>query len=173
MDFFLGWLMVLISLPLLSYYGRPLQHWIISHNATQTLAWMISLSILGLIIVTLFWLTKNHHSIPYRHLLWLLAIFIVLPLMLDRVEERFHFINFGLLGILSILVYRPVPALIICFMASGGDEILQYYLPDRVGDWRDVGFNILASFAAAIFTLLNLSQPITSGPEQKDSNESI
>ena len=79
------------------------------------------------------------------------TLFLIVPLLLERVEERMHFLTFGLFGALSMALFAPRYAFIICLLGAGGDELLQFYLPDRVGDWRDVAFNALASFGAAIF----------------------
>lgn len=70
------------------------------------------------------------------------------------IEERVHFIVFGSFGFLSMLIFSPKIAITVCISISVLDEGLQWYLPDRVGDWFDVGINILASVAGAFFTFI-------------------
>ena len=42
----------------------------------------------------------------------------------------------------------------ICLVVSGGDELFQWVLPDRVGDWRDVAMNIAACLLGAAVALI-------------------
>ena len=78
------------------------------------------------------------------HLSWALALFGLLPLTLPAVEERLHFLVFGAFGLASGRAFPIWLALLLGTTAAGLDELLQWALPDRVGDWRDVGFNLLA-----------------------------
>lgn len=87
--------------------------------------------------------------------MWFMPLFLIVPMLLERVEERLHFLTFGIFGALSILLFSPRLAFIVCLLGSAGDEVLQFYLPDRVGDWRDVAMNSLASLGAAYFVYLS------------------
>ncbi len=100
-------------------------------------------------------------SIPYVHLFWFAVVFLVLPLFLERVEERLHFLTFGLFGAFSMLLFKPRYALMMCILFSGADELLQFFLADRVGDWRDVGMNCLASLGAGMFVWITMIKPAT------------
>lgn len=67
-------------------------------------------------------------------------------------EERIHLVQFGLLGLLACSslrgrttsfwrwIWRPV---LFVFLVGGADEVLQWFLPDRVCDLRDILFNTL------------------------------
>lgn len=66
------------------------------------------------------------------------------PFFFPLVEERVHFIVFGLFGFVSMVVFPPRVAWVVCLAMAGGDELLQWWLPDRVGDWRDVAVNSVA-----------------------------
>ena len=74
------------------------------------------------------------------------------------IEERFHFIIFGLFGYLSSTVFPVKITFSICISISVLDEALQWYLPDRVGDLFDVAVNTLASVAGASFSYISWKQ---------------
>ena len=51
--------------------------------------------------------------------------------------------------------YDLLPWAIISVLALAmGDELLQHFLPSRVGDWRDVGFNALAASGGLLLALV-------------------
>ena len=68
---------------------------------------------------------------------------------LDVWAERVHFIQYGLLGLLVSRAYKISSfniLLVYClFIMSVGlvDEIIQWFLPNRYGDIRDVVMNSL------------------------------
>ena len=86
----------------------------------------------------------------------LLQIFVPIAIMaavayqLHIPEERIHFLEYGLLGILvqrtalqSTWVQLSLCSIFVVFVGVG-DELIQWWLPNRVGDLRDVGMNALA-----------------------------
>ena len=85
-------------------------------------------------------------------------------------EERFHFLEYGLLG---LLVHRAgsrgVPfllLLLLTILAGAVDEAIQYLLPDRVGELRDVALNSGGGLAGlcAGHLLRRPRQSISPGP---------
>jgi hypothetical protein len=71
----------------------------------------------------------------------------VIVLVLDRPEERLHFVTFGFYGFFTAALFAArslLLALVLVALFSGLDELYQWWLPDRVGDWRDVAMNMLA-----------------------------
>ncbi len=89
------------------------------------------------------------------------AIFILLAVRLS-LPERSHLLEFG---VLAVLVYEALAeryeqtqkpelpalwAILICSLAGLLDEGLQYLLPERVFDWEDIAFNLLAISTATI-----------------------
>ena len=114
--FAVAWLMLLVSVPLLSVYGRDLQQLLARHSTSQQLAWAIPL-------------------------------FLIAPHFLPIVEERVHFIVFGLLGFFTLKLFPPALAYALCLLMAMADEGLQWFLPDRVGDLRDVAVNLVAAWA--------------------------
>lgn len=81
---------------------------------------------------------------------------------LELPEERIHLAQFGALGILACCSYRDdneiigfwlaLPFLFV-FLVGVADEIFQYFLPDRVGDLRDVIINTLGGIWGIILYL--------------------
>ncbi len=143
------WLMLVMLIPLLSVFGRSLQRMVksqISPTALALLFGSVSLFMIGALAI---WFGKHGHRGWFWHLFWVIPLFILFPMTLPIVEERLHFILFGAFGFLSMLVFSPVTALVVSLLGSGLDEALQWALPDRVGDWRDVGFNLLACLGGA------------------------
>lgn len=151
-----AWVISLVCIPLLSINGRSLQAYISSHYSSQQLAIILGTILLLLSLKAVLFQIKNHGLQRLWHLLWFIPLFVVFPYFIPIVEERLHFIVFGLYGYLSMLVLPGFTAYIACLLLGVGDELLQWALPDRVGDWRDIQFNLLAAFAAARFAQLSL-----------------
>ena len=145
------WILTGVTILVLSVIGRSLQYWVAETIGYGLAAWILGLSMLVGIGLLISRVLKDNERPPWVHLVWFVPLFLIVPLFLERVEERMHFLTFGLFGALSMALFAPRYAFIICLLGAGGDELLQLYLPDRVGDWRDVAFNALASFGAAIF----------------------
>lgn len=145
------WFSILVFIVLLSIYGRPLQYLIADTIGFTAIAWILGLTMLTILSFSLYSLFKLKFRLPWVHLAWFLPLYLVLPLLLERVEERMHFLTFGGFGAASILLFKPRVAFIVCIIGAAGDELLQFYLPDRVGDLRDVAMNCLASLGAAYF----------------------
>lgn len=69
-----------------------------------------------------------------------------LAYLLEKPEERVHFLEYGVLGFLLVRACarggRGVAAALFLAVAAGAvDEFIQLLLPDRVGDMRDVAMN--------------------------------
>ena len=140
----LAWLLTLSTIPALSIYGRRLQTLARENLDTGLLAWLIATPTLLLVFAVLLHQVRHGNYRRLWHLSWALALFGLLPLTLPAVEERLHFLVFGAFGLASGRAFPIGVALLLGTAAAGLDELLQWVLPDRVGDWRDVGFNLLA-----------------------------
>ena len=149
----IAWGASLLAIPMLSIFGRSLQRWV-SESAGGLLAWGIGVSTVALMLLGLAWLWRHQGGKALWHLLWAAPLFAWYPLTMPMVEERIHFIVFGIFGFLSLRVFGLARGLTIAVAASGLDEALQWSLPDRVGDWRDVGMNLLASTGGAAFAVV-------------------
>lgn len=86
--------------------------------------------------------------------------------MLKIPEERIHLLEYGLL---SFLVFRVYPSdwsavfrywqtfLIVSFIGTL-DEIIQYFIPTRVGDVRDIILNIVSGLLGLLLTVILLQR---------------
>ncbi len=127
--------------------------------------WSEHLAVAGLIVVgcTAVGLAIRHRG-RIRALTWLSvfaagAAYVVYLLTVELTPaEKTHFLSYGLL---AFLVYRAMklhfegPAVTmatVCLVAviGLGDEALQYLLPNRVFEWKDVLLNALSGLLATV-----------------------
>lgn len=141
------WLLTLCLIPLLSFYGRSLQALLHSLLQRQSADLLVSLMLLLMTGLFLLWL-RDTRRMRWQFAMLVITVFFLGPLFLERFEERIHFILFGLLGFSSRQIFPYYKALFLSYAVSGLDELWQWWLPDRVGDWRDVFMNMLAGLVA-------------------------
>ena len=100
----------------------------------------------------------------------LFVIGLLYALSFDIAEERIHLIKYGILG---ILVARDnfahfgrrsiLPVVLMGSAVAIADETVQFALPDRVGDLRDVLFGVIGSFwGGAMYIMQNHQQSASS-----------
>ena len=143
-----------LSLPTLSIFGRQLQRWVYDELSKELLGWLlIGLLVVGVGVVIYVLLRLDWRKL--WHLLWLAPIFLWLPwTMSTHPEERLHFLLFGALGWLAPQIMALPWALLALLSLAVGDEVLQYFLPSRVGELRDVGVNVLAASGGLFLALV-------------------
>ncbi|MBW1659676.1 MAG: VanZ family protein [Deltaproteobacteria bacterium] len=80
-------------------------------------------------------------------------------------EERIHIFQYGLLGFLLVTSNREkswkqtfVMAFFVVLLVAGADEVFQAFLPDRVGEIRDVGFGCLGGIWGILIAALTLKR---------------
>lgn len=151
----LAWLLLLASVPLLSLYGRDLQLLIAQYSSSRQLGWVIGAMLLLLSLAALAFVRHHRPASAWRHALWIVPLFVIAPWFISIVEERVHFILFGLFGFFTLLLFPARLAYALCLLLGVADEGLQWALPDRVGDWRDVALNLLAAWAGASLALVS------------------
>ncbi len=145
-----GWLALLALIPLVSVFGRSLQRFAREMVPSGLLAALMLLALAAMVVMMVTWFRRHGGAFSLWHLLWMVPLFLLFPLTLPLVEERLHFLLFGGFGFFSMLLFPPLLALGVLLAGAGLDEVLQWFLPDRVGDWRDVGFNALASVGGGV-----------------------
>ena len=138
----------LVLIPTLSIFGRELQSVVSNNNFNDIAEYVIAAAL----IITSLLVVVVRPSGPFNWPLTIVAmiVFVMIPYQLDRYEERLHFICFGLLGFSAYRAFGIKLAMMLSCSAGMGDEVLQYFLPSRVGDWRDVVMNCFAGLSAAL-----------------------
>lgn len=151
----IAWLLSFLSVPLFSFYGRPLQLYVMKQFSTEDLSFLLGL-VLGSVVILLFVSLLKTRSNPYMyHLAWVAPLAIFFYISLPFVE-KIHIALFGLFGFLSQKLFEQKMAAVACVSISFLDELFQHFLVERVGDWRDVWLNLfsaaLGMFIAFILT---------------------
>lgn len=111
------------------------------------------------------------HKISWQKWIMALIIFCLYAyalVLLKIPEERIHLLEYGLLGFLVFSVYPPARVDFSRYWHSfltGSffgtlDEIIQYFIPNRVGDVRDIILNIVSGLFGLVITAI-LSQKAT------------
>lgn len=149
----IAWAITLLLIPLLSVYGRRLQY-LVRDNFTSTQLAIVFFTLSILLLGLLFrHAVKSQRQNLLLHVIWTAVVFLLLPFAFSNVEERLHFIVFGVFGFFSVKIFGATIAVLVISVVSGLDECLQWLLPDRVGDLRDVGINWLAGIAGCLLAL--------------------
>jgi VanZ family protein len=126
---------------------------------TYAILFLIVSGLIALFSVLVFKLKTKNIS-QYIWLFLISGIYVYFTLRLSPIpEEAAHFVEYGLL---TFFVFRALSHRIrdksvyvttILFVTFAGitDEFLQWLLPSRIWDYRDIGFNVVA---AALFILI-------------------
>jgi hypothetical protein len=122
---------------------------------------------LGFVLIILAIILSGLKKLSGQHEIWIgLGIAAVYGMVMVRVfvtpEERTHLIEYGVVAapIYQALLervrngiqvlYPAIMAIVITTIFGFLDEVIQYLLPSRVYDIRDVGFNALAGVMAVL-----------------------
>lgn len=138
-------LLIYLTLPLMRSVLNFLKETIGRDALGQTLNGLLLLWGIALLVmaIRLGWRIMLHVAIP-------LAIILAASAQLEIPEERFHFLQYGLLGVLVLKTCRVqdwaaiATAAVFVVLVGTGDELIQWALPNRVGDLRDVAMNTVA-----------------------------
>lgn len=138
----------LFLIPALSIFGRELQSAVSKNNLIEIAEYVIGAAL----IATAFLVVAARRSGPvnWQLMLFAIVVFVMAPYQLERYEERLHFICFGLLGLTAYRSFGLRVAVVLTCSAGVGDEVLQHFLPSRVGHWRDVVMNCFAGLSAIL-----------------------
>ena len=107
----------------------------------------LALSILFFLLLSVWIYIKNYKAKQFLLIISPLLLLTYLSLSLDVWVERIHFIEYAVLGLLisRAVNVRTLHGIIYtgCLVTLIGavDEIIQWFLPNRVGDMRDVFMN--------------------------------
>ena len=131
-------------------------------NLVPLIIWLVFI-VFALIFLKSVKLTKK--QLLYFSIVFLFGV--VFSAFMGIAEERMHIFKFGVLGLLVSRdvgnrhgIYSFLIAALIGFSVSSFDETLQYFIPGRVADLRDVMFGIVGSlWGALLYGSLQFSNP--------------
>ena len=137
-------LFIYVSLPFFPAFISTLRGFI-SKELLNLLSLVLSISFFLLLSVWIY--NKKYKAKQFLLIISPLLLLTYLSLSLDVWVERIHFIEYAVLGLLiSRTVDVRTLSRIICIgclitLIGAVDEIIQWFLPNRVGDMRDVFMN--------------------------------
>ena len=129
---------------------RPITTYLREQNILRVTCGLIVVIVSGLIIYVLWRQLKAAPLLLLRNTLLLALLFAPVALWLKLPEERMHLVEYSLLTPLLILALRDklqgtrlfLVVFAIGTLLSTIDEGIQYLLPNRYGEWGDVGLNV-------------------------------
>ena len=151
------WLLIIIyvffiyvSLPFFPAFISTLRCFI-SKELLNLLSLVLSISFFMLLSLWIY--NKKYKATQFLLIISPLLLLTYLSLSLDVWVERIHFIEYAVLGLLisRTVDVRTLSGIICtgCLIALIGavDEIIQWFLPNRVGDMRDVFMNFVGGLS--------------------------
>ena len=137
-------LFIYVSLPFFPAFIKALSSFI-SKELLNLLSMVLSISFFLLLSVWIY--NKKYKFNQFLLIISPLLMLTYLSLCLDVWAERIHFVEYAVLGLLisRAVDVRTLSGIIYtgCLISLIGavDEIIQWFLPNRVGDMRDVIMN--------------------------------
>lgn len=150
---FAAWtLAILVSVPLV----RPFQKWVAAQVGASVFGWVTLAGLAAASVAAVLLMRRNRRTWRWPALLWLGGTAAVLVAwtahLWARPEEAVHFLEYGALGVFAWLALRHhledagvhLAATALVSLVGLGDEILQWVVPSRIWDLRDVVLNACA-----------------------------
>ncbi|MFN2353483.1 MAG: VanZ family protein [Desulfopila sp.] len=137
-----------------TFIGRQIQRFLLSSGGKELILASISVVAVCALLLLARELVKAQLSLRLKPLVVLLLMAVLAAVMMPILEETLHIVKYGGLGFLTqALVHtRGVSnrlAITFVIAISIFDEVIQHFLPYRVGDLRDVGLNIASGLWGA------------------------
>jgi hypothetical protein len=141
--------LIAVSVPLV----RPFQTWVAARFGSTLFAYGVLAAVAAALLLSTLLLHRLRRRLDVGSLLWLTgvaALFVGWTLRLwGRPEETVHFVEYGVLGYLAWLALRQhlpdagvhLGATLLVGLVGLGDEVLQWVVPTRYFDLRDVVIN--------------------------------
>lgn len=140
---------------LISIFGRRLQNFIITRISEDAIAIMVFLVLL--FILMFLWGKREVLQLSRRMILlasgMLLLASLAVYFKLLYPIEAVHFLVFSWFGWISAVVLGPLYGAVAVLSIGVGDEVLQHFIPSRVGDIQDVLVNLLAGYTGLVLRL--------------------
>ena len=148
------WILTGVTIPVFSIFGRGWLQKVSAYLDAGELALVMGTALVAAAGACVMWLIRQKTVRAAWHGLWLALVIVSITQLLPNVVEWLHFILFGSFGFLAARIWYPLAAVLLCLLMSGFDELLQWALPDRVGDWRDLAINAAASLIGAVLAVI-------------------
>jgi len=146
------WLVIVVLIVLLSIFGRDIQLLLFARIDSIYIAGSVFIVLFGFLFAL--WRKRRKYHIQKRTFLaatvLLLGGIAAVQLRYLMPAEAVHFLVFSWLGWVATTVFGPLNAVVAVVSVAFGDELLQYYLPSRIGDIHDVIINLLSGFIGII-----------------------
>lgn len=142
--------------------ARKVQHFVAEHWGRQAFTYVVVAAVLVTTAVAMVRISRRGLSFSLSQLAWLAgvaSVFLLLTYHLRRnPEEAVHFIEYG---VLSLFLFRGfahacrtkvvyLDAVLLCAVLGTVDEILQWVMPGRFFDFRDIRFNAAAGILVQV-----------------------
>lgn len=142
-----------------TFIGRQIHRLLLSSGGKELILASISVVAVCALLLLVRELVKAQLSLRLKPLIVLVLMAASAAMMMPIPEETLHIVKYGGLGFLAqALVHmqgvsnRQAIAFVIAI--SIFDEVIQHFLPYRVGDLRDVGLNIVSGLWGASIILI-------------------
>ena len=138
------------TLPVMPKAWRTL--WGYTQGRIDFAGWIVTVAVL--IVMFGYLVARCRKLLPFVGFIGLICVYGWMLVNLGTSPaERLHLAEYGVLGFVTLRALRldvaPVPALALAWgittVLGAGDEAIQWLLPSRVFEWKDVGLNALSS----------------------------
>lgn len=142
-----AWIFNAGAIFVLCVWGRPLQQWVQEKLPLAGVGYAVTAVLAAAVLFIVIKQAKTRLQPGMIAAGLMAAALLGLTFDMKRPEEKVHLLLFGALGFISIRAFGFWRGLCICLALAGADELVQLLLPDRFGDFRDVGLNSAAAAA--------------------------
>jgi len=123
---------------------RPILNFLYASLGQRFLSIIVNIIFVVITVFIIYFLRKKN-KLKISFLFLLIILFLINKI--ERPEERIHFLEYGILGALIFKATgkgtkQNIFAIILLFIIAVIDELIQYILPNRVGDIRDIVMNL-------------------------------
>ena len=152
-------------------FVRTVREAFVARWPAALIAYAVIAVVLGSIVASIVILRRRQPPIGSADLLWLIGVAAVIAIwthnLMGQPEEAVHFLEYGVLGVLLYRVFEdrvPDPTVYVAATLAGlfagtVDEIIQWLVPGRFWDFRDIILNIGAVALVQIVIWRLLKRP--------------
>lgn len=134
-------------------FVRAVREAFVARWPAELIAYAVIAVVLGSTVTAIFILRRRQSHIGGTDLLWLVGVAAAIVIwthnLMGQPEEAVHFVEYGVLGVLLYRVFKdrvPDPTVFLAATLAGllvgtVDEIIQWLVPGRFWDFRDIVLN--------------------------------